>query len=208
MKKGRIVVAISGRGNLLQRILLRQDKFGYEVGGVISSNPNAAGLIFAHKAELPVLVLDFTQYGIAAQLVSWLRELEAEALILAGFTRHFPSISGYEERTISVHPSLLPKFGGKGMFGMHVHRAVFAAQDKKTGVTAHQVSYGFDEGRYLAQIEVDVSDCQSPEEVQARVDKANHWLFPRLIGILVENNWRKIPLLLYQQEGDGYSRCV
>ena len=198
----RIAVGISGRGRSLNNLLSKQHDLAYEAGGVFCSRPNAEGLKFAQ--QLPSAVFDFTQEQSMVDLCRWLKQHDLHGIVLAGFTRHFPVLEGYEDRQISIHPSLLPKFGGRGMFGKHVHRAVFNAGEKTSGATVHLVTEEFDEGRIIAQIGVDISSCASVEAVQDKVFDAECWVYPQVVDYLVRNDWQELPPLQYQQHGDSY----
>lgn len=202
----RIAVGISGRGRSLNNLLSRQHEFAYEVGGVFCSRPNAEGLKFAHQAGLPNVVFDFTAAESRIDLCRWLKKHDLAGIVLAGFTRHFPVLEGYEDRQISIHPSLLPKFGGRGMFGKNVHRAVFNAGEKTSGATVHLVTEEFDEGRIIAQIAVDITACPSIEAVQDKVFDAECWVYPQVVDYMVCNDWQELPPLQYQQHGDSYQQ--
>ena len=199
----RIVVGLSGRGRLLQNLLTCQADHNYTICGVFSSSPYASGLKYAHDAELPAMVLNFANNKVVDEMSSWLKQLDVDAIVLAGFTRHFPDIPGFENRTISMHPSLLPMFGGKGMFGRHVHETVFAAGCKETGATVHLVTDGYDEGRIISQIIVDISECSSVDAVQDKVFAAECLLYPRTIDFLVRNSWCEAPPQQYDANDDG-----
>ena len=201
--RGRIVVGISGRGHLLQSLLTCQENHTYTVSGVFSSSPYAAGLRYAHAAKLPSLVLSFNNKDVVEQLHHWMMPLQIDGIILAGFTRHFPQMPGFEPRTISMHPSLLPDFGGKGMFGHNVHKAVFAARRRESGATVHLVTDGYDEGRIIAQITVDISECSDVAALQEKIFTAECLLYPRTIDFLITNNWQTKPALQYEMHPDG-----
>ena len=198
----RIAVGISGRGRSLNNLLSKQPELAYQIGGVFCSRPDAEGLKFAQ--QLPIAVFDFTKDQTTTDLCQWLKKHDLHGIVLAGFTRHFPVLEGYASRQISIHPSLLPKFGGRGMFGKNVHRAVFKAGEKTSGATVHLVTEEFDEGRIIAQIAVDISACTSVEAVQDRVFDAECWVYPQVVDYLVRNDWQELPPLQYQQDGDGY----
>lgn len=200
----KVVVGISGRGRTLQNLLQKEKDYAYRICGVFSSRPDAKGLEYAHTAGLPTLVCDFTQ-GNPPELVAWIKARQAKGIALAGFTRKFPILPGFEETAISIHPSLLPAFGGKGMFGRHVHEAVFAAGEKISGATVHIVDEIYDEGRFIAQIKVDISDCPSASAVQDRVFAAECWVYPRVIDSLVRNSWQVMPM--WEYEDRVYAKC-
>ena len=103
-----------------------------------------------------------------------------DLIVLAGFMRKFSSLFFQKVDTpvINIHPALLPKYGGKGMFGMNVHRAVFEAGEKVAGATVHFVNENYDEGDIILQKECDISMCQSPEEIAHKVLKIEHEIYP------------------------------
>ena len=202
-KKSRIVVGLSGRGRSLQNLMACQENYGYTIYGVFSSSPYAAGLKYAYDAGIPAMVLNFKDKNIVATMSGWLQQLNIDGIVLAGFTRHFPDIPDFEPRTISIHPSRLPDFGGKGMFGRNVHEAVFAAGCTESGATVHLVTDGYDEGRIISQISVDISSCSTVDAVQDKVFDAECLLYPRTIDFLVQNNWAELPPLQYEAREDG-----
>lgn len=199
----RIIVGLSGRGRSLQNLLACQEDYNYTICGVFSSSPYAAGLKYAYDKGLPAMVLNFNSSNIVNEMSNWLKQLDVGGIVLAGFTRHFPDIPGFEARTISIHPSLLPSFGGKGMFGRHVHEAVFAAGCKESGATVHLVTAEYDEGAVISQIAVDISSCGDVGAVQDKVFAAECLLYPRTIDFLVRNNWREAPPRQYEAGNDG-----
>lgn len=206
LKRDRIVIGISGRGISLCNLLENQELYNYKICGVFSSSPYAAGLKYAYDVGLPTLVLNFTTPNVVKELTGWLAKSDIEGIVLAGFTRHFPNIAGFAQRTVSIHPSLLPAFGGKGMFGRNVHKAVFAAGCQQTGATVHLVTEEYDEGRIISQITVNIADCDSVDAVQKKVLAAEHLLYPRTLEFLIDNDWRELPPLQYEAREDG--SCV
>jgi len=109
--------------------------------------------------------------------------------VLAGFLKKIPDkvIDEYEGRIINIHPALLPSFGGKGMYGKNVHRAVFNRSCQVSGVTVHFVDKIYDNGKIIAQKTVDISNVQSPEEIAERVLKIEHKILPEVIEKFAEN---------------------
>src|SRR5690606_29130067 len=106
---------------------------------------------------------------------------------LAGFLLKIPEfiISAYPNKIINIHPALLPKYGGKGMFGIHVHRAVFENNEKNSGITIHYVNENYDEGNIIFQKTINITDCQSPDEVAAKVLTLEHKNYPAVIEKLL-----------------------
>lgn len=124
---------------------------------------------------------DMENYG--ARLLSLITENRIDLVALAGFMKKLPP--GFLRKcpvpVLNIHPALLPEFGGKGMYGMNVHRAVFEAGKRESGASVHFVTEGYDEGPLIAQQTVDIRDCGSPEQIAARVLAVEHHLYPRAI---------------------------
>jgi len=118
-----------------------------------------------------------------------LRDLEVNLIVLAGYLKLIPNelIEYFTNRIINIHPALLPSFGGKGMYGMNVHRAVFSSSAKVSGATVHMVDTTYDTGKIIAQKCVDISDVKSPEDIAERVLKIEHQLLPEVVKAFAEN---------------------
>ena len=116
-------------------------------------------------------------------IVKILAKYEVDYLILAGFLLKIPGsiIERYENKILNIHPSLLPNYGGKGMYGHHVHDAVIAAGDTFSGITIHLVNTNYDEGQVVFQEKVPVLENDSSESLAARIHKTEHMHFPRVI---------------------------
>jgi folate-dependent phosphoribosylglycinamide formyltransferase PurN len=114
-----------------------------------------------------------------------LHEVSADWLALCGFLKVFPLFPEYRDRTVNIHPALLPRHGGRGMYGQHVHSAVLKAGDTASGATVHYVTEAYDEGATIAQVAVPVEPNDTPEALAARVFKAECQLYPQVINSLV-----------------------
>jgi len=184
----RIAVAISGRGSNLQALLRAlQPGAPAEVVLVMSDRAQAAGLSHAKTGRIPAVVLQDP-----ADAGAWLEPLHEhriDLLVLAGYLRLVPApvVAAYRGRIINTHPALLPAFGGKGMYGERVHRAVLASGDKETGVTIHLVDEVYDRGEVLAQRRVPVLPGDTPERLAARVLEAEHQLLPAVVLAAAES---------------------
>jgi len=178
----RIAVAISGRGSNLEALLraLRPDAPAAIVL-VVSDRASAAGLEHARSRKIPATVLpdpdDPTGW------LDLLRDYRIDLLVLAGYLRLVPApvVAAYRGRIINTHPSLLPAFGGKGMYGERVHRAVLASGARETGVTVHLVDEVYDRGAVLAQSRVPVLPDDTAERLAARVLEVEHRLLPAVV---------------------------
>ena len=119
-----------------------------------------------------------------------LKQLQPDLIVLAGFLLKFPEniIKEFPKKTINIHPALLPKYGGKGMYGMHVHQAVLDNKEKETGITIHYVNEHYDEGEFIFQKSTNIENCKSPEEIAAKVHELEHQFFPTVIEKLLTNS--------------------
>jgi phosphoribosylglycinamide formyltransferase-1 len=178
----RIAVAISGRGSNLEALLRAlQPGAPAEVVLVVSDRARAAGLAHAHSRKIPAVVLP--DAADAAPWLELLREYRIELLVLAGYLRLVPApvVAAYRGRIINTHPSLLPAFGGKGMYGERVHQAVLESGARESGATVHMVDEVYDRGTVLAQSRVPVLRDDTPERLAARVLEVEHRLLPAAV---------------------------
>ncbi len=150
----------------------------------IWTNKASAGVI---QRGLAVPVHVFSPGGDDANILAHWQEIGVQAVALAGYLKAVPLlwIEAFSGRMFNVHPALLPKFGGAGMYGLHIHRAVVAAGERRSGLTIHEVSEHYDEGPIRFQCEVDVLPEDQPEDLQARILRAEHWAFPRVLEAIL-----------------------
>jgi phosphoribosylglycinamide formyltransferase 1 len=178
----RVAVAVSGRGSNLEALLRA---LGAEA-------PAHVVLVLSNRADAPALDRA-RDHGVAAEVLSdpsngteWLDRLaqhRVDLLVLAGYLKLVPAavIARYRDRILNVHPALLPAFGGRGMYGHHVHEAVLASGARESGATVHLVDEVYDRGRILAQARVPVLPGDSAETLGARVLGVEHRLLPAAV---------------------------
>lgn len=195
--KAKIAVFISGGGSNLQA-LIDASKAGILSGQVvlvISSKQKAFGLERAKKENIPTFVFKPKSYdsvdSAADDLFDRLKDAGVEYIATAGYLQLLPEkvVRAYRNRIVNIHPALLPKFGGKGMYGHHVHEAVLAAGEKVSGPTVHLVDEIYDNGKILEQIEVPVLPDDTPDSLAERVLKQEHRLFPRVMEKLIKGKY-------------------
>jgi phosphoribosylglycinamide formyltransferase-1 len=185
--RSRVAVLASGGGSNLQAILEHFAQLGDSRGGdivvVASDRDNAGALNRASQHDIPVAILETARRPEGAPLAAVLAEHEVDLVVLAGYLRLVPAavVRGFEGRVINVHPALLPAFGGPGMYGNHVHRAVIASGARVSGVTAHFVDDVYDRGRIIAQWPVPVFANDDAATLSARVLRVEHLLYPRVV---------------------------
>lgn len=178
----RVAVAVSGRGSNLAALLaaLGQDSPA-KIVLVLSNAPNAGALDIARQHAVPVTVLHDP-----ASPQEWgeaLRRSGSDLVVLAGYLKRVPSevVHEWQGRMINIHPALLPRYGGPGMYGTRVHEAVLASGDRWSGATVHLVSEEYDEGQILAQSRVPVLPGDTPATLATRVLEVEHRLLPAAV---------------------------
>jgi len=180
-----VSVFVSGRGSNLQAILDSPElKNLVEVKAVISDKLNCPAFDIAKKFSIPVYSVGKKEGYISFdELGTTLNDLKINLIVLAGFLKLIPEnfVRSFGNKIINIHPALLPSFGGSGMYGMNVHRAVFESSAQVSGATVHFVDETFDTGRIIAQRCVDISDTKSPEEIAEKVLKIEHQILPFVI---------------------------
>lgn len=195
----RVAILGSGRGSNFQAILnalQRGEIRNVRICVVISNNSNAGILEIARANNMPAvhlsqrLFLDGDQFVEA--MLRTLRDHDVNFIALAGYMKQLDSriIAALRNRIINIHPALLPKYGGKGMYGMHVHEAVVANRESVTGATVHLVDEEFDHGAIVLQKQVAIEPGDTPEIVAAKVLTIEHEIYPQALRLYAEG---KIP---------------
>ena len=182
--KFRIVIFASGSGTNAEQIMLRFQNHGsIEVTLVLSNKADAFVLERAKKFGVPSKVFTRQQFRETAEVLNWLSENRITHIVLAGFMWLMPEniIQEFSNRIINIHPALLPKFGGKGMYGHHVHEAVKAAGEKETGITIHLVNEKYDEGKILFQASTVLNSTDTPETIANKVHALEYKHYPEQI---------------------------
>ena len=196
--KLRIAVFASHSGSNLQSLIdgCAAGIISGEIVVVMSNNRKAYALERAQKYDIETVAIsdrDFdTETTYTQEIMRQLATRRVELICLAGYMKRIPDelIRAYRNRIVNIHPALLPKFGGKGMFGIHVHEAVLAAGERETGVTIHLVNEVYDNGRILAQRRVVVQPDETPESLQQRVLEIEHQLYPETVAKIASGELR------------------
>lgn len=150
---------------------------------ILSNKPDAFVLERAKKLQIPTLVFTKADFIESDRVIQVLRQHQIDCIVLAGFLWLIPSslVKAYPNRIINIHPALLPKFGGKGMYGAKVHEAVIAAGEKYSGITIHLVNEKYDEGKVLFQASCPVLDGDTPGSLAARIHELEYAYFPKVV---------------------------
>ncbi len=185
----RIAVFISGRGSNLQAILNSVSDYNKNVNivAIFSNKTDCPAFEIARRNHIPTFTVSSKQKEdciLSSELPAKLNELNLDLIVLAGFLKKIPDevVDQYPHKIINIHPALLPSYGGEGMYGMHVHKAVFDSSASVSGATVHFVDKIYDNGKIIAQRTVDISDVETPEEIAERVLKIEHELLPFVVN--------------------------
>jgi phosphoribosylglycinamide formyltransferase-1 len=195
--KARIAVFVSGGGTNLQSLIdaAGDGRLDAEIALVVSSLRKAYGLTRATDAGIPTLVFKDKKYSspeeAGSDLLAKLEDHQIDYIALSGYMRLLPAavVTAFRNRIVNVHPALLPKYGGQGMYGHHVHEAVLAAGDTESGATVHLADEIYDNGRILEQSTVAVLPDDTPETLAARILVQEHELYPRVLQKLIEGKY-------------------
>ena len=193
-KQLKIAVLISGGGTTLKNLLAIHSQGRLPAGFsiVISSNANAAGNALATENGIELLVTERKDHDSDASfseaIFAACRRAEVELVVMGGFLKKVVIPADFENRVINIHPSLIPDFCGKGMYGMRVHRAVIEAGSSTSGCTVHFVDNEYDHGPIVAQSKVEVLADDTPESLQRRVFAAECELYPSVITAIANGS--------------------
>lgn len=188
----RVVVLISGGGTTLQNFIdqVRAHTLEMDIAGVVSSRADAFGLERARQAGIPAVVVPRQPAETFAERVfTAIRAWSPDLVCLAGWLHLLPIPRDFQNRVVNIHPSLLPAFGGQGMYGMHVHQAVLDSGAKITGCTVHFADDTYDTGPIIVQKTVPVLDTDTPQTLAERVYKAECEAYPEALRILARGQW-------------------
>lgn len=192
----RIVIFASGNGTNAQRIIDHfKGRTDAQVVLVLSNNKNAKVLERATKCKISALSFNRTALYDTNHVALLLQAIQPDLIVLAGFLWLFPEkiINLFPDQIINIHPALLPDFGGKGMYGKHVHEAVYAfakahkGQKTYTGITIHKVTPEYDKGTYIFQEKVAITPEDTPETIAQKVHQLEYEHFPVVIEKLVKS---------------------
>lgn len=191
-----IAVFASGKGSNLQAVYtaaINGVLKDHSVSLVISNNSRSGAIQFAASKNITAAHLSMMQFGgnekkFAEEILRVLDEAKTDIIVLAGYMKKLPGevVEKYDKRIVNIHPALLPKHGGEGMYGLHVHEAVLACHENVTGATVHYVDKIYDGGEIIMQEECRVLPNDTPEVLQNRVKEIEHSLLPRAIALVIE----------------------
>lgn len=179
-----IILFASGSGSNVENIInYFQHHKDVKVTYVISSRGTAPVVEKALLKDVPVIILGKRAFFGEESFIKFLKHTKTDLIVLAGFLNLLPEelIRAFEGKIINIHPALLPKFGGKGMYGRKVHEAVLAAGEQESGISIHYVNERFDEGEVIFQAKCKVDENETPESLAAKIHKLEHEHYPKVI---------------------------
>ncbi len=189
----KVAVFASGSGtNAEELIKYFKNTECIEVSVIVSDNLDAFVLQRAKKFNIPSLYIPGRMLDSADIFSAMLSSFEVDFIILAGWLKLIPAglIKDYEDKIVNIHPALLPKYGGKGMYGNHVHKAVIAAGEQTSGITVHYVNERYDEGNIIAQIHCAVSENDTPESLAEKIHKIEHAYYPTICETVIKDKFQ------------------
>lgn len=190
MNVARIAIFASGTGSNALNLIYHFDKNdAIEVALLLSNKADALVVDLARNEGIRTEVLPNSAFVDGQEVLDLLHSLDIQWIILAGFLRKVPSnvIRAFDKKIINIHPSLLPNFGGSGMYGMYVHQAVIDAKASESGITIHYVNEVFDEGEHIAQFVTTVTPEDTPETLAIKIQHLEHDHFPAIIAATIQS---------------------
>ena len=184
----RIVIFASGSGTNGENLIkFFHNRKHISVIQVLTNNPHAKVIERAKNLNVSALSFNRIAFSKSDDVLNVLKAAKPDLIVLAGFLWKFPEfiLSEFENKVINIHPALLPKYGGKGMYGMHVHEAVVTNKETETGITIHYVNENYDEGAIIFQAKCKVLENDTAEDVASKIHKLEMEHFPKVVEELI-----------------------
>lgn len=185
-----IAIFASGNGTNAEAIIQHfKNDPDISVSLVVSNNPGAYVLQRAKNHGIPTVLINRESFYTSNSILSELEAHRVDLIVLAGFMWLVPQylVAKYERHMVNIHPALLPKYGGKGMYGMHVHNAVKKAGETQTGITIHWVNEHYDEGAIILQQTCEIEENDTPDMIATKVHALEYEYYPKVIESIVKN---------------------
>jgi len=186
----RLAIFASGSGSNAENIYQYfKDSHEIEVSLILTNNPKAGVIERAERLNIPYKIFNRAEFSSSSQITDKLLDLNIDFIVLAGFLWLIPSsfLNAFPNKIINIHPALLPKYGGKGMFGDYVHQAVSVAGDTETGITIHFVNDKYDDGAIIFQKAISIEKGEEPDSIASKVHALEYEFFPKVIEELLLN---------------------
>ena len=188
MKMKNIAIFASGEGTNAKSIIdYFKNSDTINIALVVSNKSSANVLNRAKQANISTLLINRVDFYESNNTIEQLKSFNIDFIVLAGFLWMLPKslIQAYPDRIINIHPALLPKYGGKGMYGMKVHQAVIEANEKESGITIHYVNEHYDEGKIISQHHCSISKDETAETLANKIHQLEYEFFPKIIEQVV-----------------------
>ena len=185
----RLSIFVSGNGTNLQRIAeYFLEYWDITIVNVVCNNPKAYAIERAKKLDIPLRMITKQDFNSAA-FIKELQDLDIDLIVLAGFLWKLPEnlVKAFPKKIVNIHPALLPKYGGKGFYGEHVHEAVVAAKEPYSGITVHYVNELYDSGEIILQAHVALDENETPDSLAAKIHQLEQAYFPVAIEYVLES---------------------
>ncbi len=182
----KIVVFISGRCSNAKNIInYFSDNSDFQVSHVFSNNKYSDFVNYIKSTNVQYFL--FEEAEISGKVLSELKKINPKLIILAGFLKKIPPsyINFFKNKIINIHPSLLPKYGGEGMYGLNIHKKVIENKEVETGITIHYISEEYDSGKIIFQKKIKVDKYDTPEKLEEKIHKLEYEYFPKVIESLL-----------------------
>lgn len=178
-----LAIFASGEGSNAQQIINHFHESDIKIALIICNNPKANVLKRAEKHNIPVLLIDKATFYNGDTVLKELLNKKIDLIVCAGFLWKIPEniLHSFPNKIINLHPALLPKFGGKGMYGMNVHKAVINAGEKESGITIHYLNEQYDEGEIILQKKCEIEKEDTPETLAQKIHELEHTYFPKTV---------------------------
>lgn len=187
----KVAIFASGTGSNADRILdfLTEKQSDLQIACFLTNKKEAGIYQVAKKHQVPIHYFSNEEFKVSTPVLTFLQQQNIEWIVLAGFLRKIesPLIQTFENKIFNLHPSLLPKYGGKGMYGSKVHKAVIEAGEKESGISIHLVNNEFDKGEILFQAKCELESGQTVEELSEKIQKLEHEFFAKTIADYVSS---------------------
>jgi len=183
-----LIIFASGRGTNAAAIIDYFKANGKAKVSLIVSNKADAGVLDIARAEqIPFLIIDRNTFN-DTLIIEQIRDYKPSLIVLAGFLWKMPDhfIEAFPDKIVNIHPALLPLYGGKGMYGHHVHNAVLGAKDIESGITVHYVNEVYDSGNIILQARCEVKETDTADTLATRIHSLEHFYYPRAIDFLLK----------------------
>ncbi|MFT3737524.1 MAG: phosphoribosylglycinamide formyltransferase [Breznakibacter sp.] len=184
----RIAIFASGSGSNAEKIAEHfKNHPNVKICFLLSNKKDALALVKAKEYGVPTVVFGRDEFYNSTKIVDLLIENQIDLLVLAGFLWLVPAllVRAFEGRIVNIHPALLPKYGGKGMYGNYVHEAVVANNERESGITIHYVNDHYDEGDIILQVSCPIDSKDTPEDVARKVHELEYEHFPKTIASIL-----------------------